>query len=71
MDDRHDPEVAMWHATIAALLARRYPHAEAFENASLLLAAYRRRRVESRDGTQTSCGPVVLSSEEGEDDPQR
>jgi hypothetical protein len=68
MDDHRDPEVAMWRATIAALLARQYPHVEAFENASLLLAAYRRRRAESRGEAQTSSGPGVLASEEGKGD---
>jgi hypothetical protein len=64
MDDHHDPEVAMWRATIAALLARQYTHAEAFENASLLLAAYRRRRAESRSGTESSRDTDGLSREE-------
>jgi hypothetical protein len=65
MDDQQDAEVDMWRATIAALLERRYPYAEAFEHASLLLAAYRRRRAESRGYTPTSGGPDGLPREEG------
>jgi hypothetical protein len=48
MDEPDSPEEYLWRAAIAALLERRYPAAEAFDNAKLVLSAYRRRRTEAR-----------------------
>jgi hypothetical protein len=51
MDEPESPEEYLWRAAIAALLERRYPAAEAFDNAKLVLSAYRRRRTEVRRHT--------------------
>jgi hypothetical protein len=48
MDEPESPEEYLWRAAITALLERRYPAAEAFDNAQLVLSAYRRRRTEAR-----------------------
>jgi hypothetical protein len=67
MDELHDPEMAMWQAAIAAFRERQNTPVEAFENAELLLAAYRRRRAESRDDGEADLAPDTAQSEEGAD----
>ncbi len=69
MDEPYDPEVVLWQAALAAFRERRNTPAEAFENATLLLAAYRRRRAESRNGAEANGAPdsaeCIAESEEG------
>jgi hypothetical protein len=66
MDELHDPEMALWQAAIAACRAKQNTPAEAFENASLLLAAYRRRRAELRGSAEAHHAPDIAESEGGE-----
>jgi hypothetical protein len=65
MDEQHDPEMAMWQAAIAAFRERQNTPVEAFENAELLLAAYRRHRAEAQDGGEADLAPDPVGSEEG------
>jgi len=67
MDDQEDPEMDIWQAAVAAFRERQNTLAEAFENANLLLAAYRRHRAESHGGATGRGDPETAGSEEGMD----
>jgi hypothetical protein len=67
MDEQHDPEMEIWQAAVATFRERQSTLAEAFENANLVLAAYRRHRAESQGGPDIHGGPETAGSEDGAD----